>query len=80
MQFKLDGRLAASADKKVHHCEVSVLVETAPELGSSDQDPHNCSKWITTYYGAFQDPCTLPGKMLHNRAGTIHQYINILQY
>jgi len=79
VQFKLDGRLAASADKKVHQCEVSVLVETAPELSSSDQDPHNCSKWITTYYGAFQDPCTLPGKMLHNRAGTITNEAIVIQ-
>ena len=62
MQFRLEGRLAVSAEKKVHKCEVSVEVETAPDIGGSSLAPHNCTKWINTYYGAFQHPCTVAGK------------------
>lgn len=62
VQFRLDGRLAVGAEKKVHKCEVSVEVETAPDISSSSPAPHNCTKWINTYYGAFQHPCTVAGK------------------
>lgn len=72
VQFRLGGRLAVSAEKKVHKCEVSVEVETAPDVGSSSQAAHNCTMWINTYYGAFQHPCTVAGKTVSCRAGKMY--------
>ncbi len=53
--FVLSGLLAGSAPNLVHKCDLLIRLErdVTPVL--------ECSKWLTTYYGAFEFPCELKG-------------------
>ena len=57
MVFKLDGSLVADHKEKMHKCEASVRVESLPELSQEGKESPLCKKWITTYFGAFKNPC-----------------------
>ena len=61
MKFRLDGSLVARSEMTVHKCELSVLVNSIPELSTES----NCTKWIKTYYGAFEEACLMPGNSWH---------------
>ncbi len=53
--FVMSGLLAGSSPKLVHKCELLVRLER-------DIEPVLvCSKWLTTYYGAFEFPCDFEG-------------------
>ena len=64
--FKMDGSLVTDHEKKLHKCEATVQVRNQPELSQEGKESPLCKKMITTYFGAFRDPCAkdIPRKTL----------------
>ena len=53
----MDGSLVADQERKMHKCEASVQVKSQSGLSREGKESPLCKKLITTYFGAFRDPC-----------------------
>ena len=62
VRFKLSGVLAMHLSSAHHKCDLRIHVETAPKMFKKVQKLPVCSRWIKTYWGAFENPCKQKGR------------------
>ena len=70
VEYRLSGELVSREPIKRHLCEMDISVQPLallPLSSSSTAAPpppeqrSHCTALVVTYYGAFDDPCKLPG-------------------
>ncbi len=66
MKFHLKGGLVTGLREVLHKCEMRVRMRISLDLfpNSDGKEAVSCTEYITTYYGAFIDPCSLPATPL----------------